>query len=60
MTIRQLQLVSSETRGRASREYVRARVTGVRREMERETDAEIRAAIAQSLISNGRGNRSAS
>ena len=44
-TLRRLQRQSKAIRGDASRQYVEQRVNGRRFELQRETDAEIRAAL---------------
>lgn len=45
MTIHDLQRIARNVRRDASREYIRARVTGVAREIKRETAEEIRSAL---------------
>lgn len=57
--MRMLARITDEIGRRASREYIRERVTGVRREIARETDAEIRAAIAESFTTARRNQKGA-
>jgi len=47
MTLQTLQQRSHDTMRQASREYIRERVTGMRREVRRETEVEIREAISR-------------
>jgi hypothetical protein len=49
MTLQTLQQRTHDTMRQASREYIRERITGQRREVRRETDAEIREAIGGTL-----------
>ena len=47
LTTRDLQIVSERIRSHAGRSYIEQRVTLIRREIRRETEQEIRAALAE-------------